>query len=212
MDRKEEGLAYYRLGQAQMALDDPESAQRNFEIFMKISKELNDRDGEARASLALSTAAKKMQSTSEAVSFLEQYLAISRETESLEAQSEAYSSLGKMYSELGQHEVSRGMGKGELWCGQRKRQLTTAPICMRSSRSKTTRRRTRRRDQSCRAGRAQGACWTSPESALERQEGTRGLTASFQCSTATSMRCSSGKIAGSTSTSLNLVERLNTEL
>ena len=83
MDRKEEGLAYYRLGEAQMVLDDPESAQRNFEIFMKISKELKDRDGEAKASLALSTAAKKMQSTAEAVSFLEQYLAISRETESL---------------------------------------------------------------------------------------------------------------------------------
>ena len=107
MDRKEEGLAYYRLGKAQMALEDPDSAQRNFEIFMKISKELNDRDGEARASLALSMSAKKMQSTSEAVSFLEQYLAISRETESLEAQSEAYSSLGNMYSELGQHEVRK---------------------------------------------------------------------------------------------------------
>jgi len=102
-DRKQEGMACYRLGKTYVEVQQASKAVNFLHEYERICKEMGDLQGSGSAFAALASAYLSIEDTEKALQYLESFLDIATKTENLTAQGEACCALGVICNKRGDY-------------------------------------------------------------------------------------------------------------
>ena len=102
-DRKQEGMACYRLGKTYTEVQQAAKAVNFLHEYERICKEMGDLQGSGAAFSALAEAYLSIEDSEKALSYLEQFFEIAIKTENLTAQGEACCALGVICNKRGDY-------------------------------------------------------------------------------------------------------------